>query len=167
MAVAFDAKCTAFDPFNAATVTATNQVTVGAGANRVLIVGLFFDKATVPAGLTVTWNGTETLTQIVGATASQSVATVSSVVLFGLVNPTSGKKSLVASWTGTQQGYIGSISFTGADQTGGATTFPNGAGNSNSRAATATATVTITSNANNAIVAFHTDNNTQLFSHIS
>jgi hypothetical protein len=170
MAVAFDSKSTAVDPFIAVTTIASaNGPTVGSGSQRALIVGYCVNASTtLPSGLTVTWDvagANQAMTQITGALASQTAGGGGSstvVVLFGLVAPVTGKKVITASWGGNADGYIMGVSFTGVDQTGGATSFPHGNSNSNSGAVSNPSTITITSTASNAIVAVHVDNNTQV-----
>jgi hypothetical protein len=86
---------------------------------------------------------------------------------WGLVAPTSGNKNLACAWTTALDVVVNATSYTGVDQTGGATSFPNGAGATGS---SVTASVTVTSAVNNIVQAAHTlgntcsaVNNTQLY----
>jgi hypothetical protein len=97
--------------------------TVGSGSNRVLIGLAAWGAASAPTGVTMAWDpaGTnQSLTSIQELT-SGSVK----VALFGLVAPTSGNLTLRCSWTNGAEIFIAAVSFTNADQTGGATTFPS------------------------------------------
>jgi hypothetical protein len=127
MAVAFDAKQTT-DRTGTATTSFTHTnangvITVGSGTNRALLVFLQFGA--VVSSVSVTWDsgGTnQAMTNIVSATESDNLG---QAYLFGLVAPTSGQKTLSVSWTTSASFTCGEASFTGADQTGGATTFKN------------------------------------------
>lgn len=148
MAVAFDAKGSADATFTGTTVSFTN-LTVGSGSNRGLIAVLIF-FADPGAFSSVAWDSSGTnqaMTQI-GSTQHNSTNNAY-VALFGLVAPTSGNKTLKATWTNIVSGYIDAIAFTGVDQTGGATTFYNNNAATGSSAAPA---VTITSASGDAAV---------------
>lgn len=150
MAVTFDAKCTADSLSNSATTITNANLTVGSGSNRALVALLAFGAVTLPTGITVTWDsgGTnQAMTQITNATAASSAG---STVLFGLLNPTSGTKTLSASWTGASEVTLASVSFTLVDQTSIAVAFPHGNGATGS---STTPSVTITSATGNMTVA--------------
>jgi hypothetical protein len=94
-----------------------NPITVGAGANRALLVTV----ASASAGGTisaVTWNG-------VGMTSLGLCTNVGdNLELFGLVNPASGAQDLAITIGTGGFAMVGAISFTGVNQSGGTTSFP-------------------------------------------
>lgn len=152
MAVALDAAGT---EVRGAGVTAVNLTfTVGAGSNRALICTLAFDHNVT--SLTATWDngGTnQAMAAITGANVTNALPESSDrIVMFGLVAPTSGTHTLRAAWTTTSNVYIDAISFTGVDQTGGATTFAHGTSATGSGV---TPSITVTSAAGNYTVAVH------------
>jgi hypothetical protein len=116
-------------------------LTVGAGSHRALILTLNFDGAE-PTGVSVTWNGTA-MTQIVAGGSGGNRDSQ----LWGLINPASGANTFAISWTGGGKVFAAAISFTGVDQTGGATSFPN------STSGTGVATLSVTSAVGNKVVA--------------
>jgi hypothetical protein len=129
MSVAYDnsAQSTIAGPI---TTFTTPSFTVGSGSSRAMVAGLTIFWASTVGTLTVKWDSSgtnQTLTAITGATATSADGTIS--VLYGLVAPTSGAKTLTI--TGTQSFYVNAslLAVTGANQTGGVTTFANGAGN--------------------------------------
>lgn len=129
MAVAFDAKTATVTSVNGVATLTVSNLTVGSGSNRALIVQLWFSNLIVPAGLTVTWDsgGTnQAMSAIAGTTTGTNAVLSGASVLYGLVAPTSGNKNLVVSWTGNLEAHATAVSFTGVDQTGGATSFANG-----------------------------------------
>lgn len=159
MAVAFDAqgKVASASGATVATLSGT-PITVGSGSNRALLVCLNFG-ATInfPTAITVTWDvgGTnQALTAVTNASAHDTVVAASNA-WYGLVAPTAGAKTLTASWTGARACVMGAISFTGVDQTGGTTSFPNGVGTVTT--SNVTGTVTITSAVGDMTVASHMD----------
>lgn len=107
-------------------------LTVGASlSNGAILVLLQFD-ANVSA-ITCTW-GAQTLTRIgTGITQANGFR----AELFGGVAPTSGNQALAASWTTAAQCAVAAISVSGANQTGGTTTFAH------SNTATSTSVVSI------------------------
>lgn len=113
----------------------------------------------------MTWDTTQSVLAITNATATNG--TVQVAQCWGLVNPNTGAKALVTSWSTARDIVVNGTSYTGVDQTGGVTSFPNGAGATGS---SVTASVTVTSAVGNAVQAAHTlgntcsaVNNTQLF----
>jgi hypothetical protein len=104
-------------------------ITVGSGSNRALIALINFGHTSGPndpSSITATWDsgGTnQAMTQLALFTPGSSGASG----IWGLVAPTSGNKTLAVSWTTANESYIAGISFTGVDQTGGTTSFPNAA----------------------------------------
>lgn len=172
MAVAFDAKQVAQVHTSGATSLDATNLTVGSGSNRVLLVYLAFaTTTTLPTAVTVTWDngGTnQAATLIVTADSAVGVGGASErLQLYGLVNPIAGNKTLHVAWTNSVELFLESASFTGADQTGGATTFAH----NNSASGTGTsASVTITSATGNIATAvfatadtFSSLNNTTLY----
>lgn len=124
MAVAFQAKGSSATTSVAATSTTFTKLTVASGSNLALLVGIVFGGD--PGAFTVAnWDNTGTpqaLTQIGSASATDNL---SKAYLFGLVNPTLGAKTLAFTWTNSVDFCYDAVSFTGVDQTGGATTFKN------------------------------------------
>jgi hypothetical protein len=124
MAVAFQAKGTSQTTSVAATSTTFTKLTVVSGSNLALVVAISFGGN--PGAFTKkNWDDTGTpqaLTQIGTATESDNLGFV---YLFGLVNPTLGAKTLALTWTNSVDFCYDAVSVTGADQTGGATTFKN------------------------------------------
>lgn len=124
-----------------------NQTITGALSNSALVVVITQSTTTNLTGMTVTWDsgGTnQSMTQV-----CQSAGVNDGVWIFGLLNPTSGNKTLALSWTNTGQPFVDSISLKGVNQTNIATAFQHSV--SNSGAATS-ATVTVTSQANDLVV---------------
>ncbi len=97
--------------------------TMGTVANGALVVTLALSILT-EGSVALVWDsgGTnQSMTKIIDQNASAN----GTVQLWGLVNPTPGNKTLAVSGitAGTVDIYIDGISFSGVDQTGGATTF--------------------------------------------
>jgi hypothetical protein len=167
MAVAVDANATADATANGVTSINTSNLTIGAGSNRALVVGINWSDAT--SAIALTWdNGAsnQAMAAIPSATITSGIPVVKAE-LWGLVNPISGAKQLRAAWTTACDVVINGTSWTGVDQTGGATSFPNGTG---ATSTSTTASVTVTSATNDAVQATHTAmntiasvNNTQLY----
>lgn len=150
--VTFDAAGTGKETTNATSATFTT-LTVGTGSNRALVAQLAFlgrSKTTAPTNITVTWDSGGT-NQAMTLITNLSDSTTSShhVYLYGLVNPTSGNKTLSVSWTGTYDLDEQAVSWTGVDQTGGATSFPNATSNSGT---SNSASVVITSATGDAVM---------------
>lgn len=145
-AVVFDANATATCTNNGVTSINCSTLTVGSGSNRALVCQVNFSLKTV-ASVALVWDngGTnQAMTQIVAANGTGSVARAE---LWGLVAPTSGAKQARLTWTGSSDVVINCVSWTGADQTGGTTSFAH------STSATGSATpaaITITSAVGNA-----------------
>lgn len=171
MAVTFDANQTAVATANSVTSITTSNLTVGAGANRALVVQVALGGSVT--ALALKWDnlGTpQSLAVITGATAAQSGTPFERVELWGLVAPTSGAKQLSVTWTTARDVYVNGVAWTGVDQTGGTTTFPHGTGSIGS--GTTAQGITVTSATGNATMAvFDTGsavnissvNNTQTF----
>lgn len=156
MAVAFDAKSTAATATSAAASPLTHSnMTVGSGSNRVLLATFYFSNKTRTIS-SVVWdaagaNQAMTLIQSQATTGTNGIS-----YLYGLVNPVSGNKTLTITWTGgTSDVAVACASYTGADQTGGTTTFNNSSTNTGTGT---TATITITTSTTDAVVAHHVNN---------
>lgn len=148
--VVFDANATASCTSNAVSTKDCATLTVGAGTNRALVCQISWSGTNGGVSL-FNWDqlGTpQALTAITNATATNTVVSQ----LWGLVNPTSGAKTLRVTWTTARDVVINCLAYTGVDQTGGVTTFPHGAGATGTGV---TPSVTVSSATNNAIVATH------------
>jgi hypothetical protein len=152
MAVAFDAKGTADATGNGATSKDLTVLTItGALSNSALVAQVGFSLQTV-ASVTLAWDNAGTPQSMTQITAANGTGTVARAELWGLIAPTSGNKTLHAAWTGASDVYLQAASWSGVDQTGGATSFAH------STSATGTTTgnnithnsITITSAVNNA-----------------
>ncbi|UPT97249.1 hypothetical protein J4G48_0003440 [Bradyrhizobium barranii subsp. apii] len=163
MAVAFDAQGHDGNGGSSSTsYSSSTVITVGSGSNRALVVYLMFvfgGGSGLPTGISVTWNGVA-MTPITGASFSD-VTAGTSIIAYGLVNPASGANTLSASWTGSRFTSVAAISFTGVDQTGGATSFAHGAGNHGN--AGGNASVTVTSATGNITAAAYTNDGSSTF----
>ena len=160
MAVVFDAKTASFTEGNGVATISISNMTVGSGANSALLCLVWFSGTdALPAGLTVVWDngGTnQSMTQVVSTNFGDSNINAGGAI-FGLVAPTSGNKTLKITWTGNQEVHACAVSFTGVNQTGGATSFAHG--NTNTASAN-TGTITVTSATGNMVVAGDTNNQT-------
>lgn len=102
-----------------------NNLTVGAGSNRALVVQISFSHTLVSA-VSVTWDqggANQACALIVTVNGADLLS--GRVDLWGLIAPTSGNKILRVSWTTASDVVVDAVSWTGVDQTGGATSFPN------------------------------------------
>lgn len=144
MAVALDANATS--PTRQASGTTLNNanLTVGSGSNRALIVQLCFSS--VVTGISVKWDvaGANQTCTLIGSNTGPYVT-----YLYGLVAPASGNKTLSVSWTSTSAAEVNLASFTGVNQTGGATSFAHF---SHNNSATTTASLAVTSATGNMAV---------------
>jgi hypothetical protein len=142
MAVAVDSiDTTAVEGAGSVTSLTLSTLTVGSGSNRALLVVIGTNN-NGETGMTVHWDsgGTNQAMTLIGSVAD--AATSSKLYLWGLVNPTSGNKTLSASWTTACQAIIGAACFTGVDQTGGSTSFAHVNASQGTPASTASQTVT-------------------------
>jgi len=149
VAVAFDAKGTADVTADNATSINFSNITVGTGSNRALVVLLSLGLTTA-SNISVVWDsgGTNQVMTLIGSNADSGGDAIS--LLYGLIAPTSGQKTLHVSWTGSCTVYVDAVSFTGVNQAGGTSSFAHynfatGSGT--------TASVTITSSSGNMVVA--------------
>lgn len=124
MAAAFDANATTFISGNGVTSLSLTTLTVGSGTNRALVAQMSF-KVTTISSLVVNWDSAGTPQACTSIIAANNGANCRSVEL-GLVNPTAGNKTLAASWTTASDAILNATSWTGVDQTGSTTSFPNG-----------------------------------------
>jgi hypothetical protein len=119
-AVAFDANATSVASGNSASPFTNGNLTIGAGSNRCLIVTAGFFGAV--SAVSATWNGGANMFAIGNAVNAGG----GTIWMFGMVAPASGNHTISVSWTGTAQFLaVNGVSFTGCNQTGGATTFIN------------------------------------------
>lgn len=136
MAVAFDANGTAPIASGSAVLGTTGKtstlLTVGSGANRVLVVQLEFSgQAAAISSVAVTWDSgvSNQVCTLIKATDTTGGVGKGQAQLWGLVAPVAGAKTLKVTWNAVNSDvYLHGTSYTGADQTGGTTTFPNSAG---------------------------------------
>ncbi len=150
MAATFDANATADVTANGVTSLTSANLTVGSGSNRALIVQLGFSVKTISA-LAVTWDfGASAQACAVVTGAAANATDNARAELWGLVAPVSGAKTLKAAWTTASDIYMNQTSWTGVDQTGGATSFPHGTSATGTSAAPS---VTVTSAVGNATMA--------------
>jgi hypothetical protein len=147
MSATFDANALADTTSNGVLNISASNLTIGAGSNRALAVQLCF-SANVSAQTVVWDNGAsnQSCTNII------SVGTAPKAQQWGLVNPISGAKTLRAAWTTASDVYLNSLSVTGADQTGGTTTFAHGT-SANTTATGSDASIVVTSATGNITVA--------------
>lgn len=165
MAVVFDANATADATANGVTSINTSNLTIGSGSNRALVAQIVWSgTVTSPA---LKWDNAgspQSLAAITGASGTNTAR----VDCWGLVAPTSGAKQLNAAWTTARDVCVNGVSWTGVDQTGGATSFPNG---TSATGAGVTSSVSVTSATNDAVMAVFSNvtdlidavNNTQTF----
>jgi hypothetical protein len=158
MAVAFDAKPTGTSPnfdavFSGATSVNLGTLTVGSGSNRALVASIMFNAVVSTVALHWDTAGTnQSMTQI--GTGTNSIGSTNVIYLFGLLAPTSGAKTLGATWTTSAAGYLSGISWTGVSQTSFATSFINFNHVANSCGGTTTSSITVTTTSGNATVEF-------------
>jgi hypothetical protein len=127
--------------YQGSAVTSQNYtgLTIVSGSNLALVVSVNWDSSVIPTGLAMTWDsgGTnQAMTRIIASNQGE---------LWGLVNPTVGNKTLALSWTTAVRLFVVGMSFSGVDQTGGATSFPHST-------SSATATLSVTSAAGNIVM---------------
>jgi hypothetical protein len=142
------------------TVTSvTINMTVGSGSNRAMTAFIILGQtSTVPStGLTIVWDQATTnqsLSQIVTASGA---AVIPRAALWGYANGgaplTSGAHTLTASWLVASDVYIQVCSWTGVDQTGGATSFPNSASVGNTNSTVTSMSIPVTSAVGDYVVA--------------
>jgi hypothetical protein len=148
MAVTFDSDATNTTDAGPATSFTNTLLTVGSGTNRVLLALVCWDTST-PGTVTAAWDvvgANQAMTLIVAVNGSST----NRVELWGLVAPVSGNKTLTVTSTNSNHCCLSAIAFAGANQTGGATSFPN---STSATASTANPSLVITSATGNFTVA--------------
>lgn len=139
MALAVDATGTKLIGGSSVTTINYTGITVGSGSQRALLVTLVLGASATTSAWSATWdNGGTNQAMTVIKSLVTSTSGIATAVIFGLLNPTAGNKTLALSWTGSQFPVVCAQSYTGADQTSVTTTFKN----ANS---SATSSLTITS----------------------
>jgi|SRR5215475_4275457 len=138
-----------------------SNLTISAGlTNSALIAHICFYEAPT-TGVTVVWDPTganQSLTQLGSVSAGGSFGQVE---LWGLVNPVAGNKVIRVTWTSAAtRVFVCGTSWSGVNQTGGATSFPNATTNTGSGTTTS---VTVTSGVGHAVVAEHSDRDGTVF----
>lgn len=131
--------------FTSSTSVNYTGLTVGSGSNRALVVSLEFDTNGTVSGISATWDNGGTNQSMTQLAFIDNGGTRPSA-LFGLVNPTSGNKTLHVSWTTATPVFVVGMSFAGVVQTSAATAFPHQATNTN------VATVSVTSATGNMVM---------------
>lgn len=152
MAVAFDANASAVVTGTGVTSVTTSNLTVGAGSTRALVTQLVLSLKTA-ASVTVNWDNAGTPQSQALIISANGGGAIARAELWGLVNPTSGAKAARAAWTGASDAYINPTSFTGVDQTGGATSFPHSASATGTRSGATPFSLSIVSAVGNMTVA--------------
>lgn len=117
MAVALDSSGTPNAHANGVTTIDLTTLTVGTGANRALFGLLAFGVATtLPTGITVAWDpaGTNQAMALISTQAND--LNTEEVQIYSLVSPTTGNKTLRASWTGSAGVVLGGVEFSGVHQ---------------------------------------------------
>jgi len=145
MAVAFDNH--GEDSSGTGSSYSGTPITVGSGSNMALLVWATALSSTTVTAISGTWNGTS-LTAIGSIYNDGQLYTQ----LLGLVAPTSGAKTLALTFTGASGAAsleVDCLSVTGADQTGGTTTFYN---LTTANGSSTTASVSVTSATNDMVV---------------
>lgn len=127
--------------------------TVGSGSNRALIVALIVETTgtlnNLPATPTAHWDSTGANQNMTLVCSSQDkrATNFAAIYFFALVAPTSGNKTLsLSGFAATVNFTFTYISFTGVNQTGGATSFANAITNNTATGPTVTASVTAGTN---------------------
>lgn len=144
MAVAFDANSPAFVDTNGTSVPSLSvSLTVGTGTDRALTAEVVHYAPSGGYVSGVTWTVGSTVQNLSPIVANANASAGFMPDLWGLVNPTSGNGTLTATFSpDITYGSLNAQSFTGADQTGGTTTFYNATLNTGT---TGTPSTTITS----------------------
>lgn len=128
----------AFDVLSSGSFSATTTKTVAhtpvSVVNGIAITDISF-QGTAVTGVSVTYNGVA-MTQV-------GTATVSNVTtyMFSLTAPPSGAQNVIASWTGSQSGWMHTRTYTGVDQSTPKGTPVTATGTSTTPSVTATSAV--------------------------
>jgi hypothetical protein len=127
MALTVDAKCTAdtvISAVNGATGKTSTNLTVTASATCLFAI-LIFDGSATLTSPAMHWDSTGTNVAMTQIGTTVTVSTVGQIMMFGLVNPVAGAKTLKATWSGTGTGYMASMSFAGSVTSSVAACFTN------------------------------------------
>jgi len=151
--VTLNANTSAACQATAATSVNCSNLTIAAGANIALVCSITW--AVPVTAITLKWDNAGTpQTMALITNASVSGAGFGMGQLYGLVAPHTGALQLNAAWTTATAVYVGCTAYNGVDQTGGTTTFPNGA---SATGTSTTPTINITSAVNDMVHGVHTD----------
>lgn len=139
----FDAQSTASSTANAVTTHDHNNLTVGAGTNRGLLIELNFSNKT-PGTVTVTWDqgGTNQVCTQVGA--ANGSGTVGRAEIWALLSPTPGNKTLRVTNSNASDIVVAGIAYSGVTQDNFAGAFNNFISATGTQAGTTTANITDT-----------------------
>ena len=145
MAVAVDAVGTQNSNTFTTTVAYTG-LTVGAGSDRA--IGLSIVWLNDPGVVSVCrWDdgvSNQSLTEILKVV--RSTGTSWTVGLYGLVAPVSGNKTLRLTWANATEYAMNTVAWTGVDQTGGTTSFPNATSVERTAQSTGSLSITLPTN---------------------
>lgn len=124
------------------------NLTIAAGTDTVLVAHVFVeDFGGTPSSIAAVWDPTganQSMTAITGASFDGSGIHIRQ---FGLVAPTTGNLTLRVSWSGGNGDVcVFAIAYDGANQTGGATSFPHG---TSANGSSTTPSIAVTSAAGN------------------
>ena len=155
MAVAIDAVCTADAHTTAGTTLTNSNLTVGSGANRILLAGVLFGGA-LPTITAFQWDAAGTPQNLTLVPGTSFTSSTRSGAIYALVAPTAGNKQLKITWTGTNECSLGCASYTGASQAAIATACPNGVTSSGTSAAP---NIVVTSATGDIVFGIFNDNN--------
>jgi hypothetical protein len=148
MAVAIDSNPNTDAGGNGVTTVNFTGLTMGSVTNPALICLIAYDTTSGATISSVNWDATGTpqaLTLIPGTATSNGVGATSA--LYGRVGPiTAGAKTLRVVLSSTSTLIVSAISFSGVDQTGGATSFPHGTAATGSSTAPSVAITTAVGN---------------------
>jgi hypothetical protein len=124
--VALDARDATGTQYAAATTHSYTGLTVGSGGHRALVCSVGADLNSGLDPVTVVWDSGGTNQSMTPFLAELGNGASSiKIILYGLVAPTSGNKTLSVTFNSAASSYISCISFTNVSQTGGTTTFAN------------------------------------------
>lgn len=160
MTVTFDARSVA-DSFasGASTITVNagdaNNITIGSGSNRAVVfqISLANSGSAAPSVSSVVWDSggsNQNAAVITGTPGTHTDTSFKRTELWGLIAPASGNLKLVVTLSGTtSDAYVSAVSYTGVDQTGGATSFAHG---TTAGGTSTSPTFNVTSASGNAVV---------------
>jgi hypothetical protein len=124
VALAIDATATAATTTAGATSLSNANLTVGAGATSLLAAIIFQEQAATPGTINApVWDSVGANQPTTRVATIQSTNTNLLIELYGLVNPTSGNKTLSCSWGTSVPAVLNLLSFSGGVTTSVATAF--------------------------------------------